>query len=58
MPGVASHFPVFSQKAIRSFLNHFGRESELLTDAAAKPEAVRQTRRMYPRALTPSTKYL
>jgi len=36
LPGGASYFPVFSQRAIKPLLNHFGKEPELLTDAAAK----------------------
>jgi len=36
LPGGASYFPVFSQRAIKPFLNHFGKEPELLTDVAAK----------------------
>ncbi len=36
LPGGASYFPAFSQRAIKPLLNHFGKEPELLTDAAAK----------------------
>jgi len=36
LPGGASYFPVFSQRVIKPLLNHFGKEPELLTDAAAK----------------------
>ncbi|GAH99712.1 unnamed protein product [marine sediment metagenome] len=36
LPGGASYFPAFSQRAIKPLLNHFGKEPELLIDAAAK----------------------
>ena len=36
LPGGASYFPAFSQRAIKPLLNHFGKEPELLTDAAAE----------------------
>ena len=36
LPGCASYFSVFHQLAIKPLLNHFGKEPELLIDAAAK----------------------
>jgi len=36
LPGGASYFPAFFQRATKRLLNHFGKEPELLTDAAAK----------------------
>ena len=36
LPGCASYFSVFQQLAIKPLLNHFGKEPELLIDAAAK----------------------
>jgi len=36
LPGCDSYFPVFSQLAIKPLLNHFGKEPELLINAAAK----------------------
>jgi len=36
LPGGASYFPAFSQRATKPLLSHFGKEPELLTDAAAK----------------------
>lgn len=36
LPGCASYFPVFEQLAIKPLLDHFGKEPELLLDAAAK----------------------
>jgi hypothetical protein len=36
LPGCASYFPVFSQLTIMPLLNHFGKEPELLINAAAK----------------------
>jgi hypothetical protein len=36
LSGGASYFPAFSQRATKPLLNHFGKEPELLTDAAAK----------------------
>ena len=36
LPGCASYFSVFHQLAIKPLLNHFGKEPELLMDAAAK----------------------
>lgn len=36
LPGCASYFSVFSQLAIKPLLDHFGKEPELLIDAAAK----------------------
>jgi len=34
LPGCASYFPVFSQRATKPLLNHFGEKPELLIDAA------------------------
>jgi len=36
LPGGVSYFPAFSQRAIKPFVNHFGKEPELLIDIAAK----------------------
>jgi hypothetical protein len=36
LPGCASYFTVFEQLAVRPLLDHFGKEPELLLDAAAK----------------------
>jgi hypothetical protein len=36
LPGGVSYFPAFSQRAITPFVNHFGKEPELLIDIAAK----------------------
>jgi hypothetical protein len=36
LPGVASYFPVFSQRTIKPLLNRFGKEPEPLIDTAAK----------------------
>lgn len=36
LPGCASYFPVFEQLAIKPLLDHFGKEPELLLDAAAR----------------------
>jgi hypothetical protein len=36
LPGGISYFPAFSQRAIAPFVNHFGRNPELLTKVAAK----------------------
>ena len=36
LPGCASYFPVFHQLAIRPLLNRFGKEPELLIEAAGK----------------------
>ena len=36
LPGCASYFPVFQQLAIKPLIDHFGKEPELLLDAAAK----------------------
>lgn len=36
LPGGVSYFPAFSQRAITPFVNHFGKNPELLIKAAAK----------------------
>ncbi len=36
LPGCASYFPVFEQLAVKPLLEHFGKEPELLIQAAAK----------------------
>ena len=36
LPGGVSYFPAFSQRAIAPFVNHFGKNPELLIKAAAK----------------------
>jgi len=36
LPGVASYFPVFFQRAIKPLLNRFGKEPQLLVASAAK----------------------
>jgi Domain of unknown function (DUF3786) len=36
LPGGISYFPAFSQRAIAPFVNHFGKNPELLIKAAAK----------------------
>jgi hypothetical protein len=36
LPGGISYFPAFSQRAITPFVNHFGKEPELLIGIAAK----------------------
>jgi hypothetical protein len=36
LPGGISYFPAFSQRAIAPFINHFGKNPELLIKAAAK----------------------
>ena len=36
LPAGISYFPAFSQRTIKPLLNHFGKEPELLIDAAAK----------------------
>ena len=36
LPGGISYFPAFSQRAITPFVNHFGKNPELLIKAAAK----------------------
>jgi len=36
LPGGISYFPAFSQRAIAPFVNHFGKDPELLMKAAAK----------------------
>ena len=36
LPGGISYFPTFSQRTITPFVNHFGKEPELLIDVAAK----------------------
>ena len=36
LPGGASYFPAFDQRAIQPLLRHFGKEPEVLVDAAAK----------------------
>jgi hypothetical protein len=36
LPGGISYFQAFSQRAIIPFVNHFGKEPELLIDIAAK----------------------
>jgi hypothetical protein len=38
LPGGVSYFPAFSQRAIAPFVNHFGKNPELLIKAAAKLE--------------------
>jgi hypothetical protein len=36
LPGCASYFPVFEQLAVKPLLEHFGKEPEMLIEAAAK----------------------
>jgi len=36
LPGGSSYFPAFSQRAIAPFVNHFGKNPELLIEVAAK----------------------
>jgi len=36
LPGGVSYFPAFSQRAVAPFVNHFGKNPELLIKAAAK----------------------